>query len=319
MPVPRVPALLVAVAVATACRGRAGVAEPGPEPRSCDLDGVNGALVSLFPPGGDAAACIGTVVRDSPTFVLTAGHCAKAATGGVVARLGDRAPAPRYRISDVHVHPGFDPVLRPTIYDFALLRIEGFPRAEGVPLGADRTLGEQGTFTAPWLEGGEARWQRMPAIRNVLTLRLPPDSGGPCSGASGTPVLAESQGSFSVAAVVSRGPRTCDGPVLSGLVPPIRAGFVDAVFEGRVPLMATPSCGACGEELEAEGGPCATAAFRCSADPSCRGYLGRLDACLASGAPESCLDLPSNERITALRSCLCSARCSTVCTRACGS
>lgn len=212
-------------------------------------DGSHGGVVALLDAGG-ALACSGSLIGHAGgAVVLTAAHCLENPIAG--AAIGSDYAAPEVFLPSLSqfAHPDFD---RHTGgFDFGLVVLDGVTDASSWLALPSTTNDELSPGTRVEFVGyGSTAAVNANTERRAVSgkvARVTPTTfgygqtqGGPCSGDSGGPALAEVDGRSVLVGVTSSGDESCWVSGVSARVS-AAAEFVAAALGGDVPAAAVPA------------------------------------------------------------------------------
>lgn len=209
------------------------------------VDAGDLGVVALLDEGGNLA-CSGSLIGDvGGAIVLTAAHCLRDPIAGAVLGSDYTAPERVLPARSQFAHPDFD---RHTgAFDLGIVVLDGhvdpatwiaLPSTadDGLAAGTRVDFVGYGTTNSatPNTERREVAG-RVDAVTSV-SFDYAQDAGGPCSGDSGGPALADVEGRSVLVGVTSSGDETC---LVNGTSARVSAGldFVTAALGGEMPLM----------------------------------------------------------------------------------
>ena len=204
------------------------------------LDTSHDAVVVV---AGPSITCTATIVHTDGSMgaALTAASCVDAVTVTHVLQGDDVAsPDVTHSIVDTEIHPGWDP--SGPVNDFALVWFTGASAATpAMPVvGAATDPSAPGlavTALGYGLSGpppgtSDTRRRRIGLTLGTVSsteLTLDVSSGGPCSGDSGGPVLADVGGVETIIGVSSYGDASCESFAVAGRVSSVQPWLADAL------------------------------------------------------------------------------------------
>lgn len=227
---------------------------------------IEDSLVQVFisdSTGKKYPICLGTVISsdNSGSLALTAAHCVASSlskntryplyikkitsseTTGNHSGVGERL----YPITEIYRHPRFNIISRTPIYDLALLRS---PKLRSVNTASiyrsrlfvsDKKL-EDVYFPTLSEDGGDNAiiiWrQAFTTMVTGLFLGIRAPEAALCRGLSGAPLIVNAGKTFTVAAIVSRGPRDCNGESTASVVSSGYSGFIENIERDGTPKPA---------------------------------------------------------------------------------
>jgi secreted trypsin-like serine protease len=214
------------------------------------VDAGHLGVVALLDEGGNLA-CSGSLIGDvGGAIVLTAAHCLGEPIAGAVLGSDYTAPERFLPAQSQFPHPDFD---RHTgAFDFGTVVLDGhveatswvaLPSAADDGLAAGTRVDFVGYGTTNSATPNTKRREVAGTVDAVTSLSFDyaQDAGGPCSGDSGGPALADIDGRSVLVGVTSSGDETCR---VNGTSARVSAGldFVTAALGGEIPLIG------CGHE-----------------------------------------------------------------------
>ncbi len=244
----------VVLPLALGCAAETHPGAPEPVKSGCSRivggtpDGSHGGVVALLDADG-ALACSGSLIGDSGgAVVLTAAHCLRNPIAGAVIGADYATPDVFLPALSQFAHPNFD---RHTgDFDFGVVVLDGVTDASSwlaLPsTDDDLTPGTPVDFLGYGSAEGVNKNTERRAVSGKVD-RVTPTSfeydqakGGPCSGDSGGPALAEIDGQSVLVGVTSSGDESCWVSGVSARVS-AAAEFVTAVLGGNVPTGGAPA------------------------------------------------------------------------------